>query len=116
MDGIRRSSLTKYHRSHTSALQQRYTTEDKRPHHKLSDIGAADQECSKVGRVEWICDATFWRRARNRQRGLPAQVADFAAALTGAAPCGAQFSSQPVPTRCDHAALLSHPPRGVPVD
>src|SRR5712692_2514703 len=76
---------------------------------------AADEECSKVGRVEWICDATFWRRARGRQRGLPAELADFAAELTGAASCEEQFSSQPVPTSCDDAAFGDEPHAGVAV-
>src|SRR3984957_11096554 len=115
MNGIRRSSLTKYYRSHTSAREQRYTTEDKRPHHKLSDIGAAAEECSKVGRVEWICDAPFWRRAGSRQRGLPAELADFAAELTGAARCEEQFSSQPVSASCDDAAFGYEPHAGIAV-
>src|SRR3984957_10252684 len=113
MNGIRRSSLTKYHRSHTSALEQRYTTEDKRPHHELSDIGAADEECSKVGRVEWICEATFWRRAGGRQRGLPPELADFAAELTGTTRCEEQFSSQSVRTSGDNAAFGDEPRAGV---
>ena len=68
-----------------------------------------------MGRVEWICDATFWRRARGRQRGLPADLADFAAELTGAACCEEQFSSQPVPTGCDDAAFGDEPHAGVAV-
>src|SRR5258708_21759172 len=47
-----------------------------RSHHKLSDIGAADQECSKVGGVEWICDATFWRRARSEEHTSELQSPD----------------------------------------
>jgi len=68
-----------------------------------------------VGGVEWICDATFWRRARGRQRGLPAELADFAAELTGAARCEEQFSSQTVPTSCDDAAFGDEPHAGVAV-
>ena len=68
-----------------------------------------------MGGVEWICDATFWRRARSRQRGLPAELADFAAELTGAARCEEQFSSQTVPTSCDDAAFGDEPHAGVAV-
>jgi hypothetical protein len=73
--------LTQYHRSHASTLKEGYTAEDERPHHQLSDIGTADEERSKVRRVERVCDAPFWRRACSGQRSLASKLAHFAAEL-----------------------------------
>ena len=94
---IGRARVPHKHRSGAPGLDQADPAEDEGAHDRLADFGRTDHHGAQVSGVEWHCNAAFRARVPGGERRAPAELAHFAAELTGPVDNDRRLMPQPIP-------------------